>query len=185
MPRSYIVAYFVYIILSFGVLQVVEFIYVKFVSRTYIYICLWLLHRQWKPTLQTSLNCGHHDYANTFKCPDDSAYSANIHKVASKMQTPHKFLFQTAPCAPGHTTLGKTHPINRTTFICKLFIRRRIILYCKLQQCQSVSFVFIQKMLRVGEARRRGLHVPYFVLICTRPLQTGPYSSVYYNTVAL
>ena len=35
-PRSYIVAYFVYIILSFGVLQVVEFIYVKFVSRTYI-----------------------------------------------------------------------------------------------------------------------------------------------------
>ena len=119
----------------------------------HIYVCLWLLHIQRKPTLQTPLNCGHLDYADTFKCHDDSAYSANIHKVASKMQTPHKFVFQTASCAPAHTTLGKTHPINQTTFVCKLFIRRRIILYCKLQQCQSVSFVFIQKMLRVGEAR--------------------------------
>ena len=108
-------------------------------------------------------------YADTYKCRDDSACCTNI-KLPLKMQATCYSVLRTAPCAPAHATHQANLTPNTLDTSCPQAIEENgqsFYVYCKLQQCPTVPFVLILRML-TGEGVT-GFCVPLnFVLIHTQ-----------------
>ena len=85
-------------------------------------------------------------YADTYKCRDDSACCTNI-KLPLKMQATCYSVLRTAPA---HATHQANLTPNTLDTSCPQAIEENgqsFYVYCKLQQCPSVPFVLILRML--------------------------------------